>query len=48
MLGRGDIKEKVKKMVKVLPQLNYGKCGFDSCGKFARAAAEEKALGSFR
>jgi len=43
MSDRGDIKEKVKKIVKVLPELNCGKCGFDNCGKFARAVAEEKA-----
>lgn len=43
MLNRGDVKEKTKKMVKVLPGLNCGKCGFDNCGKFARAVAEERA-----
>ena len=42
MSDRGDIKEKAKKIVKVLPELNCGKCGFDNCGKFARAVAEEK------
>jgi len=43
MPDRGNVKEKVKKIVKVLPELNCGKCGFDNCGKFARAVAEEKA-----
>ncbi|MCD6472029.1 hypothetical protein J7K55_02750 [Candidatus Aerophobetes bacterium] len=43
MPDRGDVKEKVKKIVKVLPELNCGKCGFDNCGKFARAVAEERA-----
>jgi len=37
------LEEKVKKIVKVLPKLNCGKCGFDNCGKFARAVAKEKA-----
>jgi len=36
-------KASVKKIVKVLPELNCGKCGFDNCGKFARAVAEERA-----
>lgn len=43
MPNRGDVKEKTKKMVKVLPELNCGKCGFDNCGKFAKAVAEERA-----
>ena len=43
MSDRGDVKEKIKKIVKVLPELNCGKCGFDNCGKFAKAVAEEKA-----
>ena len=43
MPDRRDIKEKVKKIVKVLPELNCGKCGFDNCGKFARAVVEERA-----
>ena len=43
MSDRGDVKEKVKKIVKVLPELNCGKCGFNNCGKFARAVAEERA-----
>ena len=42
MPGRENVKEKVKKIVKVLPELNCGKCGLDNCGKFARAVAEEK------
>jgi hypothetical protein len=40
MPDRGDVKEKAKKIIKVLPGLNCGKCGFDNCGKFARAVAE--------
>jgi len=30
MPDRKDVKEKTKKIVKVLPELNCGKCGFDS------------------
>jgi len=44
MPDRGDVKEKTKKIVKVLPELNCGKCGFDNCGKFAKAVSEERAL----
>ena len=40
MPDRGYVKEKTKKIVKVLPELNCGKCGFDNCGKFARVLAE--------
>jgi len=43
MSDRGDIKEKTKKIVRILPKLNCGKCGFDNCGKFAKAVAEERA-----
>ena len=42
MSNREDIKEKIKKIIKVLPKLNCGKCGFDNCGKFAKAVAEGK------
>ena len=43
MQNREDVREKTKKIVKVLPELNCGKCGFDSCGKFAKAVAEQRA-----
>jgi len=43
MSDRGDIREKTKKIIKILPKLNCGKCGFDNCGKFAKAVAEGKA-----
>jgi Na+-translocating ferredoxin:NAD+ oxidoreductase RNF subunit RnfB len=33
-------KEKIKKIYEALPKMNCGLCGFDSCGKFARAVAE--------
>ena len=43
MLNREDVREKAKKIVKVLPGSNCRKCGFDSCGKFAKAVAEQRA-----
>ena len=33
-------KEKIKEIYEVLPKLNCGFCGFESCGQFARAVAE--------
>lgn len=41
-----DIEEKVKEIVKVLSKSNCGKCGFDTCEKWARAVAEGKASSS--
>ena len=43
MSNKEDVKEKVKRIVKVLPKLNCDKCGFDNCGKFAKAVAEKRA-----
>lgn len=40
MADKGEIKEKARKIVKLLPKSNCGKCGFDNCGKFAMAVAE--------
>ncbi|MFO7997076.1 MAG: (Fe-S)-binding protein [Dehalococcoidia bacterium] len=42
-MDRGDIKTKTKKIYEVLPQLDDQKCGYRSCGEFARAVAEAKA-----
>lgn len=36
-------KEKIREIYEVLPKLNCGFCGFDTCGKFARAVAEGRA-----
>lgn len=38
-----DTKEKIKRIYQVLPQRDCGFCGFDSCGRFARAVAEGRA-----
>jgi hypothetical protein len=38
-----DIKEKINKIYKVLPKLDDQRCGYKSCGEFARAVAEGKA-----
>ena len=43
MVGKKDIKEKIKKIYKVLPKLDDQRCGYKSCGEFARAVAEGKA-----
>ncbi len=39
----GATKDKIKRIYEVLPQLNCGLCGFEGCGKFAKAVAEGKA-----
>jgi Na+-translocating ferredoxin:NAD+ oxidoreductase RNF subunit RnfB len=36
-------KEKIRKIYEALPGMNCGLCGFESCGKFARAVAEGRA-----
>jgi len=36
-------KEKIRKIYEALPRINCGLCGFESCGKFARAVAEGRA-----
>ena len=43
MPSKGGIKEKTKKIIKVLPELNCGKCGFNNCGEFAKAVAKGRA-----
>ncbi len=40
MINEVKTKEKIKEIVKVLPKLNCGRCGFDNCAKFARAVVE--------
>lgn len=36
----------MEEILEILPKSNCGKCGFDTCEKFARAVAEEKASSS--
>jgi hypothetical protein len=43
MVDKKDIKEKIRKIYKVLPKLDDQQCGYKSCGEFARAVAEGKA-----
>ena len=42
MADKKDIKEKIKKIYEVLPKLDDQKCGYRSCGEFARAVTEGK------
>jgi hypothetical protein len=43
MSDKKDTKEKIRKIYEVLPKLNDQKCGYKTCGEFARAVAEGKA-----
>jgi hypothetical protein len=43
MEDKKDIKEKTKKIYEVLPKLDDQRCGYKTCGQFARAVAEGKA-----
>ena len=43
MLDKKDIKEEIKKIYDVLPKLDDRRCGYRTCGEFARAVAEGKA-----
>ncbi|MBA7608229.1 Ion-translocating oxidoreductase complex subunit B [subsurface metagenome] len=36
-------KEKIRKIHDALPKMNCGRCGFESCGKFAKAVVEGSA-----
>jgi hypothetical protein len=36
-------KENIKKIHKLLPKRNCGLCGYDNCGQFAKAVAENRA-----
>ncbi len=38
-----DIKEKIKKIYEVLPKLNDRRCGYRTCGEFAKAVAKGEA-----
>jgi len=43
MVDKQDIKEKTRKIYEVLPKLDDQRCGYKTCGEFARAVAEGKA-----
>jgi hypothetical protein len=43
MAEKKDIKEKIRKIYDVLPKLDDQRCGYRTCGEFARAVAEGKA-----
>jgi len=43
VLDKKDIKEKIRKIYEVLPKLDDQRCGYKTCGEFARAVAEGKA-----
>jgi len=36
-------KSRIKRIYEALPKMDCGQCGFESCGKFARAVAEGNA-----
>ena len=43
MADKEDIKEKIRKIYEVLPKLDDQRCGYKTCGEFARAVADGKA-----
>jgi hypothetical protein len=43
MVDKKDVKEKTRKIYEVLPKLDDQRCGYKTCGEFARAVAEGKA-----
>ncbi|MBE9569310.1 MAG: hypothetical protein IMF11_01675 [Proteobacteria bacterium] len=43
MVDKKDIKEKIRKIYEVLPNLDDQRCGYKTCGEFARAVADGKA-----
>jgi len=42
MVDKKDIKEKTRKIYEVLPKLDDQRCGYKTCGEFARAVADGK------
>jgi hypothetical protein len=42
MVDKNDIKEKIREIYEVLPKLDDQRCGYRTCGEFARAVAEDK------
>jgi len=43
MADKEDIKEKTRKIYEVLPKLDDQRCGYKTCGEFARAVVDGKA-----
>ena len=43
MVNEKNIKEKTRKIYEVLPKLDDQRCGYKTCGEFARAVADGKA-----
>jgi hypothetical protein len=43
MVDKKDVKEKTRKIYEVLPKLDDQRCGYKTCGEFARAVANGKA-----
>ena len=43
MLDKKDTKEKIRKIYEALPKVDDQRCGYRSCGEFARAVAEGEA-----
>jgi len=43
MVDKKDIKEKTRKIYEVLPKLDDQRCGYKTCGEFARVVADGKA-----
>ena len=43
MVDKNDIKENIREIYEVLPKLDDQRCGYRTCGEFARAVAEGKA-----
>ena len=43
MVEKNDIKEKIREIYEVLPKLDDQRCGYKTCGEFAKAVAEGKA-----
>ena len=44
MVDTKDIKGKTRRIYEVLPKLDDQRCGYKTCGEFARAVADGKAL----
>jgi len=43
MIDKKATKEKIRKIYEVLPKLDDQRCGYKTCGEFARAVADGKA-----
>jgi len=43
MVDKKDIKEKTRKIYEILPKLDDQRCGYKTCGEFARAVADGNA-----